>query len=67
MLWSRIKWWLRGYRTVDHGTEVDISMAVRCAKDTLDRYGSKRPSVMLIKDERWAIMVMGWNPRKEDG
>lgn len=67
MLWSRIKWWLRGYRTVDHGTEVDLSSAVRCAKYTLDRYARNRRAAMLIKDQRWAVMVHGWNSRKEDG
>lgn len=66
MIW-RMNKRLRGYRTVDHGNEVSIEMAMQLAGDTARRYARGRSAGVQVIGTRWRVMVKGWSPRKEDG
>lgn len=67
MTWWWIKHRLRGYRTVDAGTERTMDMALMLSADTAARYQRGRPTAVNVRGHSWSVMVKGWNPRKENG
>ena len=67
MPWWLIKAWLRGYRIVDQGTELDEAMAFKLAQQTATLKMRNRSVMIRVTGKSWVVLVKGYDKHMEDG